>query len=115
MLVIRPVTPADLDALMGLAALTGFGLTSLPADRDFLRRRIRQSQQGFEQMDDTAPRGETYIFVLEDLPTGRVVGTCGIVSKVGGFDPFYAYRIEREFIASEVLKVRKEIRTLHLV
>lgn len=115
MFVIRPVTPADLESLVELAAITGFGLTTLPHDREFLRRRIRQSQHAFEQVDDAAPRGETYLFVLEDMPTGRVVGTCGIVSKVGGFDPFYAYRVETEVISSEVLKVRKEIGTLHLV
>lgn len=115
MFVIRPVTLADLDPLLELTKLTGFGLTTLPHDRDLLRRRIRQSQRGFEQMDDVAPRGEAYLFVMEDLRTGGVVGTCGMVSKVGGFEPFYAYQIETSVIESEMLKVRKEIKTLHLV
>jgi arginine N-succinyltransferase len=52
---------------------------------------------------------------MEHLPTREICGTCGIVSKVGGFEPFYAYRIETELLSSEVLQVRKEIRTLHLV
>jgi arginine N-succinyltransferase len=52
---------------------------------------------------------------MEDLSTGKVVGTCGVVSKVGGFEPFYAYRIETTIHESKMLKVRKEVRTLHLV
>jgi len=44
-----------------------------------------------------------------------VVGTSCIISKVGGFEPFYAYRIETSVHQSEVLDIRKEIPTLHLV
>jgi len=116
MLVIRPIAIEDLEPLHGLAALTGYGLTTLPRDTKLLRRRIRASIRGFEKLtDDDRPRGETYLFVLEDLPTGRLVGTSGIVAKVGGFDPFYAYRIETSVHESKMLNVRKEIQVLHLV
>lgn len=116
MLVIRPVTLDDLDAILDLTRFTGFGLTTLPADRDLLLRRIREAVRGFDSMsDNNPPRGEAYLFVMEDLHTGRIVGTSGVVSKVGGFEPFYAYRIETEVIASAQLNVRKEVRTLHLV
>jgi arginine N-succinyltransferase len=115
MLVIRPIEPRDLDALMELTELTGFGLTTLPHDHDLLKRRIRESEHGFDQVDESEPRGEAYLFVLEDLGTGKIIGTSGVVSKVGGFDPFYAYRIESQIIASDMLKVRKEVKTLHLV
>jgi arginine N-succinyltransferase len=114
MVVIRPVTIEDLDQLVELAAQAGHGLTSLPKDRQFLQQRIIDSRRGFEKMDE-APRGESYLFVMEDLKTGKIVGTSGIVSKVGGFDPFYAYRIETKVHQSETLKVRKEIQVLHLV
>src|SRR5262245_16373592 len=109
MLVLRPVQLADLDQLLELTTPTGFGLTSLPHDRDVLLRRVRSSQLGFAQVDDAAPRGEAYLFVMEDLKTGRVVGTSGVVSKVGGFEPFYAYRLESTTIQSQELAVRKEI------
>lgn len=115
MLVLRPVQIEDLDQILDLTTLTGFGLTTLPHDRDLLRKRIRNSQHGFTQVDDAAPHGEPYLFVIEDLKNGRVVGTSGIVSKVGGFEPFYAYRIETSTIESRELGVRKEVRTLHLV
>jgi arginine N-succinyltransferase len=116
MLLIRPIALGDLDPLGSLAAQTGFGLTTLPRDANLLRRRIRASARGFEKLtDDDRPRGETYLFVLEDLATGKIAGTSGIVSKVGGFEPFYAYRIETAIHESKMLNVRKEIKTLHLV
>jgi arginine N-succinyltransferase len=116
MYVIRPITLDDLPALLELTRQTGFGLTTLPNDEKLLKRRIKESLRGFEKLaDDDPPIGETYLFVLEHTPSREICGTCGIVSKVGGFEPFYAYRIETSIHQSEVLKVRKEIRTLHLV
>ncbi|MCX5659544.1 MAG: arginine N-succinyltransferase [Planctomycetota bacterium] len=116
MLVMRPVQLDDLDAILELTRFTGFGLTTLPNDRDLLLRRIREAVRGFDTMDEAGePRGESYLFVMEDLHTGRVVGTSGVVSKVGGFEPFYAYRVETSVVESAQLNVRKEVRTLHLV
>ncbi|MDB5323092.1 MAG: arginine/ornithine succinyltransferase subunit [Phycisphaerales bacterium] len=116
MYVIRPITLDDLPALLELTRVTGFGLTTLPNDEKLLKRRIKESLRGFDKLaDDDPPIGETYLFVMEHLPTKQVCGICGIVSKVGGFEPFYAYRIETSIHQSDVLHVRKEIRTLHLV
>jgi arginine N-succinyltransferase len=114
--VLRPITLDDLDAVEALTALTGYGLTTLPRDAKLLRRRIRESVRGFEHLvDEDPPKGETYLFVLEDVDEKKVVGTCGVVSKVGGFEPFYAYRMETEVFESKQLNVRKEVCTLHLV
>jgi len=116
MYVIRPITLDDLPRLLELCTLTGFGLTTLPRDEKLLRRRIRQSVHGFEKLgDDDPPLGDSYLFVLEETDSKEICGTSGIHSKVGGFEPFYAYRIETRVVASAVLNVRKEIRTLHLV
>jgi arginine N-succinyltransferase len=114
MLVMRPVSPSDLDALMELTRSTGYGLTTLPADANFLRKRINRSLRSFDGMSDQ-PAGEGYLFVLEDTATGTVLGTSGCVSKVGGFEPFYAFRIETTVHESKSLGVRKEIAVLHLV
>jgi len=115
MLVIRPIAMEDLPALVALSHTTGFGFTSLPKDANLLKRRIKASLRGFINLsDEDPPRGETYLFVLEDTQTKTISGTTGIVSKVGGFDPFYAYRLETNIHASAQLNVRKTIRTLHL-
>jgi arginine N-succinyltransferase len=114
MLVIRPVKSSDLDALVELAQLTGFGLTTLPRDRELLAERVRESEHSLSR-ECRRPRGEQYLFVMEDTATGTLAGTCGVASKVGGFDPFYAYRLNTVLHASEMLQVRKEIQTLELV
>lgn len=114
MFVIRPVQASDLDGLLALAGQTSFGLTTLPRDADWLAGRIRDSEEAFRRLPDQRPRGEAYLFVLDDTSTGRVLGTAGIVSKVGGFEPFYAYRIETSVHESKMLGIRKEIQTLHL-
>ena len=112
MLVFRPVRREDLDRLEELATQADYGLTTLPRDREYLQRKVRRSVQSFER-EAEEPGGEAYFFVLED--DGLVVGTAGIVSRVGGFEPFYMYEIKTVTHASETLNVRKEIRVLHLV
>lgn len=114
MLVIRPVQRDDLDALLELAGSTAFGLTTLPQNREHLSGRIDESLRALDKIDQK-PRGESYLFVMEDTQSTRVIGTSGIVSKVGGFEPFYAYRIETSVHHSDMLNVHKEVPTLHLV
>ncbi len=114
MLVIRPVRMSDLDQLVELAFMTSFGLTSLPKDRELLRKRIAASQRTFANLPES-PGGETYLLVMEDTAANLIAGVCGVASKVGGFEPFYAYQIKRALSESKVLNVRKTIETLHLV
>lgn len=114
MLVIRPISLDDLESLYELSERAGHGLTSLPHDREILRHKIIDSIESFARIGQK-PRGESYLFVLEDIRLGKAVGTTGIVSKVGGFEPFYAYKVETAVAESEALKVRKTIQCLKLV
>ncbi len=113
MVFIRPVGAGDLESLFYLAGQAGYGMTTLPPDRAVLLRRIEESELSFS-IKVEKPRGETYLFVLEDSATRRVVGVCGIVSKVGGFDPFYSYRLRGQRHCSTMLKVDKNIPLLEL-
>lgn len=114
MVIIRPVTQEDLPQLVELAGQAGFGLTSLPKDPELLAKRLAHSRRTFSIPPDQ-PGGELYLFVMEDLDARRVAGTSCIVSKVGGFQPFYAYRIQSSIHESEMLKIHKSVQTLHLV
>jgi arginine N-succinyltransferase len=114
MVVVRPVTADDLDALAALAGLAGVGLTTLPKDRALLAKRIEASEASFRKFADR-PGGETYLFVMEEFGSRAVIGACGIVSKVGGFEPFYGYRIETQLFESKVIGVHKEVPILKLV
>lgn len=114
MLVVRPVKEDDLESVLALAAKAETGLTTLPPDRDILSRRIKESVRSFSSMPEK-PSGETYFFVLEDLAKKTVVGTAAIFSKVGGFQPFYTYKICKVHKESKALNVKKDIQYLQLV
>src|SRR4051812_50228864 len=95
MVIVRPVTDADLEPLLELARLAGAGLTTLPPDREILSRRIAISQRSFAAIPDR-PQGESYLLAMGGLDTRRVIGACGIVSKVGGVRPVLFYRPPRQ-------------------
>ena len=113
MIILRPIQMTDLDVLLDIAGKIGYGMTTLPPDRAVLQRRIEESMLSFE-LKVQKPRGETYLFVLEDTAVRRVAGVCGITSKVGGFDPFYSYRLRSEPCVSKALNVNKTIPILEL-
>lgn len=113
MLVLRPICSADLDSLLAMAGQVGYGMTTLPPDRSLLQRRIEESMDAF-LIHPEKPRGETYLFILEDTATGRAAGVCGIVSKVGGFDPFFSYRIGSIPLVSAMLGINKTMPVLEL-
>jgi arginine N-succinyltransferase len=114
MVIVRPAKESDLDGLLELAGMSKFGLTSLPGDRDVLKQRIQDSCRSF-QLKVSKPGGELYIFVLEDLDSSLVVGTALINSKVGGFEPFYAFRIKSCTHKSEHLKICNKLSLLLLI
>jgi arginine N-succinyltransferase len=115
MLLVRPVEMSDLESLAELVHLTRGAITTLPVDRDLLARRIYQSQASFAEEADR-PGGELYTFVLEDTAKpGHLLGTSSVVSKTGGFEPFYCYELREERYQSEVLNVDKLVRSLHLI
>ena len=113
MVIIRPITPADLESLYDLATLASVGLTTLPKDRALLSKRIANSVASFKNIPEH-PGPETYLLVLEDTDTGRIIGTSGITAKVGGYQPFYEYKIQTTVFESKTINVRKEIPILNL-
>ncbi|XAL98712.1 arginine N-succinyltransferase [Phycisphaeraceae bacterium D3-23] len=121
MLVIKPVTIEDVDALLDLANLSTYGLTTLPKDRDLLERRTRHAARCFKTVaDDAHPNasgaeGQSYLFALHDTDAQKLVGISGLESKLGGFHPFYYYKVETSVHESKALDTRKEIPTLQLV
>lgn len=113
MLILRPIALADLPRLLELAKSASYGMTSLPPDEKVLAGRVRASLRSFAARPD-GPGGETYLFALEDGPGGLVQGICGIVSKVGGFEPFWSYHREPVLHECSRLGIRKEIEVLQL-
>lgn len=114
MLLLRPIREADIDDLLELAQAASFGLTTLPRDRELLARRVARSVRHFAAPPER-PGGQDYLFALEDSDSGRVLGTSAAIAKVGGYQPFYAYRIRGRVHHSDQLGVRHRMRVLHLL
>lgn len=112
---IRPVEMQDLDAVLELASQTGPGMTSLPADRKLLEEKIQDSVNSLK-ITPTKVGNQSYRFVLE-LMEGtqrRIIGIAAIRDRIGGFEPFYSYKICRARHQSHELGVDKEVPYLEL-
>ena len=112
MFFVRPITHADLPAVLALSERTGTGLTTLPANQDRLRERIERALASFA---GTADRSDAcYVFVLADSSDGRVVGICAIEAAVGLKEPWYNYHVGTLVHASRALGVYTVAPTLFL-
>ncbi len=100
--IIRPARQDDLQPLYEMAKLTGGGFTNLPPEKPSLCAKIERSLEAFTRTGD-ALSDELFVFVLENLATGEVRGTCQIFTRVGQRWPFYSYRIGTVTKHSEAL------------
>ncbi len=89
---VRAARGSDLDALMGLARLTGGGFTNLPADKTSLAERLAWSDASYARSTE-APEDELYILLLEQRGTGRIGGCAMVFSRIGARWPFYSYKL----------------------
>jgi len=110
---VRPVRNDDFEAIYEMAKLTGGGFTNLPPDRGTLVDKLLRSEQGFAR-DADEPGGDLFMFVLENVDTGQIRGTCQVFSQVGTESPFYSYRISTLTQTSKALgrTFRNEMLTL---
>ncbi len=114
MLVIQPLGPDDVDALLQLVLGSGHGLTTLPKDRKILLERLTDTEKAFKYAKPGKPQGEDYLFGLIDKEKDQLVGVSGLVSKLGGFEPVYFYEIQNEIRESKEIAVKNTITTLKL-
>lgn len=113
MLIVRPAKESDVDQLYDLIQKSAYGLTTLKISEQQLLDRVESSTFAFK-MKSGKPAGQPYVFVMEDLAFGKVVGTCSIYSKTGGYEPFFSYRIKQSIHKSKELKVDKKVPYLDL-
>ncbi|MDA9557709.1 arginine N-succinyltransferase [Vibrio sp.] len=114
MLVVRPISRSDYDALHLCAVESGHGFTSLPVDKELLNRRITHSEDSFNKDDLSEPTNESYLMVGVDSDTGDIAGTTGIEAAVGWDVPFYSYHISTVIHHSERLNVHNKVKILTL-
>jgi len=109
---IRPATPADLEHFNTFAQESGPGITSLPRNKAFLEQQLVQSEHSFSSTVHPKQK-EAYLFCLE--LEGRVIGSSGLVSRIGVEEPFFAFHRLVESHHSFSLKVDREIPVLHFI
>ena len=111
---LRPVRLTDEDALMQMAQEAGYGMTSLPQAADVLEEKIVNAVASFAG-SHKGPKEESFLFVLEDIRTGEVVGCTGIKAHVGLANPFYSYKLSTLTQASRDLGIYSLQKVLHMV
>ena len=99
---IRPAREGDLRSLYNLAKLTGGGFTNLPAEKKTLGAKLERSAAGFTRTTET-PGDDLYVFMLEDMDSKDIRGTCQVFGAVGTERPFYSYLISTLAQKSEEL------------
>jgi arginine N-succinyltransferase len=99
---IRAARPSDVRAFYDLAKLTGGGFTNLPAEKATLEAKLAKSEEGFSREGEN-PAEDLYVFMLENVDTGQIRGTCQIFGAVGNDRPFYSYLISTLTTKSEEL------------
>ena len=90
--IIRAARMDDVQALYEMAKRTGGGFTNLPPDRKSLTAKLERASAAFARTGDGIA-DDLFVFVLENLDSGEVRGTCQIFAQVGQKWPFYSYRI----------------------
>ena len=110
---VRPARNEDFQAIYEMAKLTGGGFTNLPPDKGTLVDKLVRSEHGFQREEDTLS-DDMFMFVLENVDTGQIRGTCQVFGQVGTEWPFYSYRISTLSQTSKALgrTFRAEMLTL---
>lgn len=114
MIIFRRAYASDLDAIHHLALNSGFGLTTLPKDKELLKSRLHWSCDSFEN-PITKPVNEYYLFVLENAATKQVVGTSAIEALTGKETPFYSYKLSKRTRICHSPEIRSDYEVLSLV
>ncbi|WP_298622691.1 arginine N-succinyltransferase [uncultured Legionella sp.] len=114
MMLFRSVRESDLDAIHQLAEKSGIGMTTLPKDKELLKKRLDWSCDSYKKKV-TQPGSEYYFFVLEDLDDKKIIGTSAIEAKTGHDSPFYSYKVSKRTRVCHSLGIRSDYEVLSLV
>lgn len=134
MMIVRHANLQDLDAIFALIEQVDSGMTSLPKDRDVLKKRLQRIEDTLHnriQRED-----HSYFFVLEELsddliesdeldlikdgkdgktmPKSKLVGISAIEVAIGSSEPFYNFKITTQVHSSKELDVYRKFDVLIL-
>ena len=113
MYVVRPVEPADLDALESLLANSTPGVHTLPRTREAVAALIERSCASFAAHVDI-PSEESYLFVLEEAGTRELLGTAAMHAQAGSNGTYFAFRNDVIQQVSRDLNISHSVHALTL-
>lgn len=111
--IIRPITKKDTERFVEIAFHAGIGMTSMPKNRPVLMKRVDDAVEAFSK-NVNQPGMENYLFVMEDLATGNIGGTCGITAK-NGPNPLFFYRLETIQTTNNIAPAPQSLRIMRPV
>ena len=114
MIIIRPVGPADLDQLFGLAKKVAPGITTFPPNLDVLSQKIAASFRGFNETPATESTN-SYLMFMENTENNTIMGTAAVYSNIGKEVPFYTFKILTRTQHSDEIEAKVTSNSLHLV
>jgi arginine N-succinyltransferase len=80
-MIIRPIQNKDMSFFREIPFETTIGIRNLPSQAGRMEDKIALSNLSF-QSNVHRPHKEEYLFVLEDLKTGKIGGICGIFAQL---------------------------------
>lgn len=110
----RNARATDLDAIHALAEKSGVGMTTLTKDITLLKKRLHWAIDSFCKTVKSVGH-EYYLFVLEYVETGNIVGTSAIEASIGQETPFYSYKLSKRTKICNSLNIRTDYEVLNLV
>lgn len=113
MFVVRPARLDDLEGLVRLARVKAPGMTTFPSNEDQLKERLELSEAAFSGPADLGQKSN-YLLVLEEVETGKIVGTSALIVGIGLDKPFYSYRIIHHTQTSKEPPIRIDTELLQL-
>jgi len=113
MIVVRPVNTSDIQQLYQLAKKVAPGITTFPPDMDVLKQKIKSSVEGFSEISSNE-HSSSYLMVLEDTKTQKILGTSAVYSNIGQEIPFYTFKILSRSKQSYDINTKVESKSLHL-
>jgi len=114
MIVIRPVDYIDIDQLYNLARKVGPGMTTFPANRGILLKKIIASKKAFSTAINK-DHANSFLMVLENTKTKELMGTAGVYSNIGVEEPFYSFKLLTRTKHSSEIQSKVHSKTLNLV
>ena len=104
---------ADIAALETLAAVTMPGVHTLPKTREKIAAAVERSIASFAAQVDI-PSEESYLFVLENLASGEIVGTAAIYASAGSNGTYFSFRNDVIQQVSRDLNISHSVHALTL-